>query len=600
MTESIRGKGESGLPAEAPAVALGLFLGTLVLVFFPIGLDQFVLPKMSILLAGVPAVAAVFFACRALSGVARSPSPIDRPLVGLVIAYTTWSVVAPLWGSQNRALHLMGTGEQLLMAALCGVSVMVGRDAGTRVLIRFAKLITAAVVGVAVFAVVQSVGLDPLRLLFDLSSSRPGRWQVLTTLGNPTWTAEVIAVSLPIAMVAFGFNRKTASPGRLIRLLLGLLMTAGVAVTGSRGGLLGLGVGAFALWFLEKDSPEKGKRALAAAFVGLLVVGAGSTFAWISDTDRWRELRPVTGRLALWAAGGEVLSGAPITGVGLGHTAVVLPDGLRSVTERIVPKYHRWLPTTLVDRLDNDWLQVAVERGIPAGLLLLALWARAAWTAYRRSRRDGTAFDSAVVASLLTLGFFSSLSAPLHTLATAALFWVLIGLAAARPFDMEDDLTPVPTRSWPWLVAAALCGIAAVVGGTAGFRVHAANAQAGKGSRLLRSGQASEAAERLRDPLHEMPWLTAASIDRARALVDSGRAAEALVVIDDGKRWRASEWLWAVEARALHQLGLHEQAHRVLDGALAILPRSPVLLEAREKRPPGHRRRSGQEERKGY
>jgi hypothetical protein len=323
-----------------------------------------------------------------------------------------------------------------------------------------------------------------------------------------------------------------------------------------------------------------------AALVGLVVVGFGAAFAWAAGVGRWGEVEPVTGRLALWAAGGALTTASPVTGHGLRHTVLVLPEGLEAVVADLDPGLHPWLPTVLVDRLDNDWLQVAVERGSPAVLLLLALWWRAALLACRRLRRRGVQLDRAILAALAALGFCSLISAPLHTPATVALFWVLAGLAGVEHGAPVAAGGCTARHRWSWIATAALFGAAAVAAGTVALEVHAANCQAGAGHRLLRAGQLAAAADRLRAPLRVVPWLTAASVDRARALVATGQAAESLVVIADGERWASSEWFWVVRSRALSQLGYPDRARRVLEEALRILPRSSLLLEARDESQP--------------
>ncbi len=577
MTGASRAIQSSRFREAAPSVVLGALVVALALVFWPYGLDQFDLPKQLTLMVGVPVVAGVFLFCRGQGRRSETAPDIDKPLVTLVVFLTVWSVLAPLWHTQNRALHLMGAGEALLLAALFAVSLLVRRESGPQALSWLTVLLAVPPVVVAGIALAQAWGIDPLRIFLDLSSSRPGRWQTLTTLGNPTWTAEWIAVSFPFVMVALGFGRERSPAVRWTLILAALLLTAGVAVTGSRGGLVGLGIGASALWLLGRSS-----NALAAGLVGLCLLAFGAVCSWTAGAARWGDAEPITGRLALWAAGAHGLREAPFTGQGLGHTALVLPNGLKWVAAEVEPGRHSWLPTMLVDRLDNDWLQVALERGSLAGLLLFAVWLRAVWLAGRRSLDGGSRVEAVVAASLLVFGFLASVSAPLHTPATAALFFVLVGLAAHGDVGLQSHAEGLCRRRWPWFVSAALCGVVAAIAGGVACRVHEANSQAGECHRLLLAGQFRRAADCLRAPLQTMPWLTAASIDRARALIDSGQAAEALVVVDDGKRWAGSGWFWAAEAQALHQLGLDDQAHKTLDEAFKVLPRSPVLLEARE------------------
>ncbi|RLE29564.1 MAG: hypothetical protein DRJ61_14290, partial [Acidobacteria bacterium] len=252
-----------------------VFIGV-VLTFQPFGLDQFLLPKALVLLVGAPLVVGIVMACRGL--VAG-----DALLIRLVVSFLVWSMTVPLVHAQNRVLHGFGALEVLLLMVLF-VGVLGTRTAGSRAEGQLLRLLVLPALIVAPLALAQGLGVDPLRLLFDLSSSRPGRWQVLTTLGNPTWTAELLVLSLPLVLAAW----KTAGRSRTVWLWsVGLVFAAAVAATGSRGALVGLAVAAVVGFGLIPIV----RRSRWLVLGGVVVIGILVT---VMGIERLGELKPLT------------------------------------------------------------------------------------------------------------------------------------------------------------------------------------------------------------------------------------------------------------------------------------------------------------------
>ncbi|MCD4749899.1 MAG: O-antigen ligase family protein [Thermoanaerobaculales bacterium] len=552
--------------SELSNCAVGVVFVGVVLIFQPYGLDQFLLPKFLVPLVGVPLILSLMIGTRVAVPEARR----DAILVGLAFAFLAWSALAPVLNARNRTLHGIGALEVVLMAVFFAGAIG-ARKAGPRAELWLIRLLAAPALIVVPLAVAQGLGVDPLRLVFYLSSSRPGRWQVLTTLGNPTWTAELVVLSLPLMLVALkGVDRLRG----VWLWAVGLVFSIAVAVTGSRGSLVGIVVAVVVCWRL--GLVPKVNRPRWVALWSVIVVGV---LVAVIGVGRMGELKPVTGRFGLWAAGMHLVRQEPVTGSGLDHTALILPEGLEPVVAGLDPQYHRWLPTVLVDRLDQDILQIAVERGLPAALLLVLMWSRAVLVSFRRFREKGSAVDGAVVAVLSVFFVLSLISAPLHTPATAALFWIVMGLAATGlgSSSPEEERDGGRRRMGAAVVGAVVAtGIALVVV----LPILRMNTIAGTAHRDLLRGRFKDASQALKPVPTSAPWLTGASIDRSRALVAGGGAAEALVILADAERWAASEWIWATRARALDQLGPREEARRELEAGLKILPRSPVLLEA--------------------
>lgn len=549
--------------------ALGVTLAVVALGFWPPGLEQFLLPKRLVLLVAAPALAATMIV---MGGAGRALWRADRRLVPLAAATVLWFAIVPLPRAANPALHALGALELLLLAVLGAAAAVAGvreGEGGAR------RVLAGAAVGggvVAALAVLQGVGADPLRAALHLVPAHGGRWRVLTTTGNPGWTAELLAVTAP-AGLAWALRRAGSDTVRRLRVALVLLAAAaGVAATGSRAGALALVLGLAVMGAL--GGGRWGRRLWRpawplAALAGVLLLSAAM------GTWRWRDVRPLTGRAGLWAAGAFLVAERPLGGWGGRHTQKVLPMGLERVAAGIDPGLRPWLPRLIVDRVDDDWLQLALEGGLPAALLTFAVWLRSLLLAWRRARRSSSATDAAVAASLAVIGLLSFVSSPLHTPATAAVFWALAGLAGAGrrpPPAGAGEGPPRPRRRERW--AAWLAPAVAVL---AAILVLRADTAAGKGRRLLAAGRPGDAVRELRAAVRTLPWRPEGWKALAAAELEAGHPAQALVAARTAGRWTASERLWAVEVRALEALGRPDLARRRLAWALRRLPMSPVL-----------------------
>jgi len=563
--------------ARRTGLGPGLVVAAVIVAFWPPGLDQFLLPKQLVLLAGVPA------ACAAggLRGVGRA----DRTFVVLALAAVLWAVAVPPVGAANPWLHAVGASQLLLLAGL-GAAAAGGRAAaGEAAVRRTLAWIAAAGTAAAALAVLQGLDLDPLRPLLHVASSRPGRWRVLSTLGNPGWTAETVALAAP-AVLAWTFRRRLGSvPGWAAGgALLGVLILA-VAVTGSRAGALLLAAG------IAATAALAGARGRTAAAVAAVALGATLLLAAAAGSWRWGAVRPLTGRAGLWAAGVALAAGRPVTGWGLAHTQVELPWGLARVVARTPPRLRPLLPTTLVDRLDDDWIQIAAEAGIPAAALALVAALRALLLAVRRARWSGEPSDAAVAAILGGAGLLSLVSSPLHTPATAAVVWAVAGLAVGADPPPEGGAGAGGGGRAVRRVAA-VAAVAATLVAALGLAV---DTVAGRGRWLYARGAVPAAAEAMALGVRWFPWCPGPWVLAARTAYEAGRPAEALLLAGAARRWVATEHLWAVEVRALRALGRPDLARRRLERALRLLPGSPVLraLGTGRAAAGGHRARPG-------
>lgn len=568
--------GESG--RRTSSLVAPLLTGSLsvlaALVFLPGALDQFWLPKMLVLLCGIPLTAAAVLLAR---GSCFPLIGARRILVVLAMGATLWSMAVPLAAARNPYLHLVGVIECGLLAGLFLMASCRPRG-GDGFLRLTLSLPSMAAVIVAVMACLQSAGLDPMWWLLHLQSARPGRWRILTTIGNPGWTAEFLAVSLPLALA--GLVGRQSRSARLRILGVSWLFVTAAILTGSRTGLVALLAGL--ITFTLAVRPGRWRHRITAAGVVLAAtLSLAALLTTATGSSRWSDLRPLRGRAALWSAGGRLLTDHPMTGFGLRHTGLILPQGLRRVVADTEPAARRWLPTTLVDRLDDDWLQLALERGLPAAGMIFLLWAGALIRSWRTATHHRSSLDAGIFGSLAALGTCTLTSAPLHTSATAVLFWLLTGLAAGgTPPRDRPPAEPAGIGRGRKVAVGVAIGLA-MVAGVLTFAATRINLEAGRGHVLLSEDRAEAAVRPLRSAAAALPWMDSVSTDLAEAFEQSGRPAAALVACAESLRWRTSERVWAVQVRALCDLGHPRAAGEVLALWSETLPASPLLRRTR-------------------
>jgi O-antigen ligase len=215
------------------------------------------------------------------------------------------------------------------------------------------------------------------------------------------------------------------------------LTSAAALLTGSRGGLLALvaGIGVLALL-------SSGHRQTRAAAIGaLLVLGAGAT--WLSGAQTLqrmehevRSAQPILeDRLAVWDETMDLIGVRPWLGTGYG----TFGQAFQAVR-----------PPTLAatfERAHNDYLETALELGLPAAALwLLTLGALVFLVA--RIRRRGSRnhiYVQVALAAATAIGVHSLVDFPLQLPANAYLLACLLALPFATDRDAYHRGRLLPT-----------------------------------------------------------------------------------------------------------------------------------------------------------
>lgn len=252
-----------------------------------------------------------------------------------------------------------------------------------------------------------------------------------------------------------------------------------VILTGSRAGVasLLLGFTVFGLGMLIVR--DLGLRAfLTLVGIGVLCVAAVMVISGGFLAERVSDGVEHDARWVLFEIGRQVAGERPVIGHGLGGFAVAFNAGLRAP-----PGFDAY-----VDFAHNSYLELAVEGGIPALLLSLALVGMAVGICVTAlfSRARGTSFAIAAIAGTALVAGHSMVDFSLQMPAIAVTFMLMLGVASAqslasarvkredtvaapeqavdksrkkrrrrrsrsdRPTSADDSVTPPPEFDLPW------------------------------------------------------------------------------------------------------------------------------------------------------
>lgn len=340
-----------------------------------------------------------------------------------------------------------------------------------------------------------------------LGASRPA-----TTFLNPNhlaaWLVAALLVSSPLA---FGRGRRVlaayaAASGAAL---------AAIALTGSRGALVGLAAGGSALVYLRWGTlPRAARRGVAAAGAVVVLAAALGVAARMSGEDPYR-----WNRLQIWRASlGEAVE-HPVLGSGPGQFAAAAANrNFPLEGERL--RFGRSFRTP-----HSDLLRLPVEFGWPAAAALGAAILLGIG-AVRRTRREGTlpADTDGAIAALLALGtqgLFDDLTT------RPALLLLAAALAGAL---LSSPRAVAPASSLARAAAVSTVVLLFVVGEGAPFLAWRAMHDLPRG-RLDVAGKARLEEAIVRNPAHPDAW---------RRLAEH--------VVGDGEDWNAEGYARAREA----------------------------------------------------
>ncbi|MBI4469251.1 MAG: O-antigen ligase family protein [Acidobacteria bacterium] len=395
------------------AMVLGVLLFLLPFVVSVRTYDAFVLPKNALLTAGI-FIAGGVLGDRLLRESGRITLRFPASLAWL-LAWTAISAVGA---------HSLLKASYLLMPFICGVALMalvgfIGQP-GIRFLL---WAVFAACLVESSYVIIQAAGVDFLRL-----SSKPleGRWRAYGTLGNPNRVAWFLSTS-SVMMSAYLVKSTCKHERRALLISLALCMAA-LMLTQSRGSLLMALVVLGSLCFVLWRKRDQGYRAVAGLMAAaLLCIGAGLILAPSTMMARAADVGSIRGRVAHWREALELIREQPVFGVGWGNFE---PAFARHVLAEPRPVSGAAVTLTALDHLHNEYLETAVETGLPGMLLLILLLGTLVRYGVRRAEADPLVLTSLV--GLIQISLLSIYDFPFREPTTWILLWLNAGIILAN------------------------------------------------------------------------------------------------------------------------------------------------------------------------
>ncbi len=376
-----------------------------------------------------------------------------RAVAPLVVAITLVAMgcaVSLLGGALPTSLGIATLGI-LAMAALIALhgASMGARDPAT-FFRPFAVAVVAGGLGGALIGILQCFAPGILDNQIVALSHFPGR--AAGNIGQPNQLSDTLLWAL-VALVPL-VHAKDGQPPRSRAALAGfatmaLLLLFALVLSGSRTGLVGIAVVAAWGW-LDRQLSRSTRVALMASPVAVALLWAALGATWHlpegADPIFTHHADLTNYRSDIWHQALVLIAQQPWTGVGWGQF-----NFASTLTSFARP------PFGFADNAHNLPLQLAVELGVPAALVIVGLLLFAAWFAYRRVRRlPGMAGTSCRCAMMMVVlvGLHSMLEFPLwnaYILFPAAWAWGL-SLGAAGGRDSAVAATSVapapPLRAW--------------------------------------------------------------------------------------------------------------------------------------------------------
>ena len=365
---------------------------------------------------------------------ASSPLPVRDALRGPTLALlaalallTASAVAAPLWAGLPWTLAGSAIGTLAAAALVVLVGAALARDG--RASTAFHALCVALLVAGAVGAVIGAIQVF-------LPQWTDGQWiadiaggRAAGNLRQPNHLSSLLLWSL-VALVWLAERERI---GRLATMLLGTLLLAGIVLTASRTGILGvLLLAAWGLLDKRMSRPGRARLLVSPIVFALLWVGLA---AWAHQAhqafggdEQLAKGDISSSRFGIWANTLALIARHPWTGVGWGEF---------NFAWTLTPFPGR--PVAFFDHTHNLPLQFAVELGLPLAALVLALLGWALWQAFRASGRCADAATASTLRAafvmVLLMAVHSQLEYPLwyayFLLPTAWLFGYGLGRPAA-------------------------------------------------------------------------------------------------------------------------------------------------------------------------
>lgn len=211
--------------------------------------------------------------------------------------------------------------------------------------------------------------------------------------------------------------------------ILGIVL---IFLSGSRGGMIALGVASSAILFRQTISVNK-RLKIFAVIAGVLILSQSSI-----DTDRLMTLFSIkqdynvtseTGRLAIWGIGIKAMLDNPLTGVGVGGFGEAVGNDRDNNPNATMQKWQT---------AHNSAIQIGAETGVFGMMLFLML----SWNVvkiFARTSREATSLKLKKIGEMGLAGFLGMFTAAFFLSQAYSLYWAFYIMFSVVAFRLLSD-----------------------------------------------------------------------------------------------------------------------------------------------------------------
>lgn len=413
---------------------------------------KYALPKFVVLLVGSSVLllllAMTLFRAGAHSNPFRSRLTRLVCLYFIAVAVSTLFGVAPVTSLFGSNFNYMG-----LITRICFfiffISLIVGIGASEHRLQSALWVVSAAGFLVALYAVAQSLGIDPFvpRSAYTFDSPEGPIVRVSSSLGHSNYLGNFLLYTTPVSA---GLVFAARGWPRLLAAATTMLSIAAIAFSGTRGAWIGLiaCVAVFAFFELKGAAiPTRNRRVIfaavtisAALLVSIVVISPASRSVIARARALMTEGASSSGRALLWRDSLKMVPSFALIGCG--------PEGFRKVFPSFKSKELADLsPKSNNESSHNSFLDAAILYGLPGAALYVAIIALAI-TLLIRARRRARAQNQRIIITSLLASIVATLAHNIFIfdqIATGFYFFAFVALAlvASSIFDAKSGETDI-------------------------------------------------------------------------------------------------------------------------------------------------------------
>jgi putative inorganic carbon (HCO3(-)) transporter len=350
----------------------------------------------------------------------------------VLVAYVAWHLISPLWAESSSSA--LAATMRLALDVVLFLIVYSAIKTPRQAIWLIAAFVAGAVLDAA-YGLLFVSAADPAHL----AAQRLG-----SSIDNPNELASILVAALALSLGLAAASRR-ASLGRLAALCAAAICGGAIFLTGSRGGLIGLGVALVAFLIVG----TRWRMRIVIIAIVLALVGFGY-FEFVASADLRSHVSTVgsgTGRLDLWTVGWRMVQANPILGVGPGNFDVSSVHYLLQPGAIEQARYFIGTPKVA----HNSYLEVLATLGI-VGLaffiMILGSCVRSALRAARKfsgvdPRMELIALSVVVaLAGMLATDFFGSREYAKELWLLLALAPTLLAIARSEQQELEHERHP--------------------------------------------------------------------------------------------------------------------------------------------------------------